>query len=64
MISQTNNSVVHVAYPSKANESKGNVGLTKVEDTNKLKQLKESINSGEYKVNIEALSQEIAKTLL
>lgn len=67
MISQANNgSVVRAAYPTKVNakETQGNVDLPKAEDTNKLQKLKELIDSGQYKVDIDALSKEIAKTLL
>jgi len=67
MISQTNSSAVHTAYQSKTAESKEtkqSTPVTKQGDTSKADQLKESIGSGEYKVNIEALSQKIADSLL
>ena len=67
MISQTNSSAVHAAYQSKTTESKEakqSTPVTKQGDTSKVEQLKESIGSGEYKVNIQALSEKIADSLL
>ncbi|QSZ42391.1 flagellar biosynthesis anti-sigma factor FlgM [Sulfurimonas aquatica] len=67
MISQTNSSVLQGAYASKTNETKEQkqgVNITKQGDMSKVEQLRESINSGEYKVNIEALSKKIAESLL
>jgi anti-sigma28 factor (negative regulator of flagellin synthesis) len=67
MISQTNSSAVHTAYQSKTAESKEakqSASVTKEGDTSKLDQLKESIDSGEYKVNIQAVSEKIADSLL
>ena len=67
MISQTNSSVVHAAYQSKTSESKEakqSASVAKEADTSKLDQLKESINSGEYKVNIQAVSQKMVDSLL
>jgi len=67
MISKTNSSVIRASYPSKASEvkqTKDSLKVSQQNDTNKVKQLKESINSGEYKVNVEALSKKIADSLL
>lgn len=67
MISQTNGSAINTAYTNKANEqkeTKQSVSVTKQGDTSKIEQLKESINSGEYKVDLEALSKKIADELL
>jgi len=67
MISQANSSALRASYPTKAGEAKEPkqaASVTKQGDTSKIEQLKESIGSGEYKVNIEALSQKIADELL
>lgn len=66
MISQTNSSAVRVAY-SNTNDAKAaklSASTSSNASTSKAEQLKESIGSGEYKVNIEALSQKIADSLL
>ena len=67
MISQTNSSAVQAAYQSKtaqAKAAKTNTVVSSQGDTSKIEQLKESIDSGEYKVNIQALSEKIADSLL
>ncbi len=69
MISQTNTSALRSAYTSNLTESKtsrnsGATTVSKQGDLSKVEQLKESIASGEYKVDLEALSQKIAQELL
>ena len=67
MISQANSSAVQTSYQSKTaqtKEAKANTVVSKQGDTSKIEQLKESIDSGEYKVNIQALSEKIAESLL
>ena len=67
MISQTNNSAIRAAYPSKtheAKETKQNTQTTTQNESSRVDQLKESIGSGEYKVNLEATAQKMAKSLL
>ena len=67
MISQVNSSVAQNVYTKSASESKSNknVGTQNAEDTNnKVEQLKEAINSGEYKVDLSALSKKMADELL
>ncbi|MEA2073549.1 MAG: flagellar biosynthesis anti-sigma factor FlgM [Campylobacterota bacterium] len=67
MISQANSTAVRTAYPSKndtVKEAKQSLNVSKQGDTSKVEQLKESIGSGEYKVNIQALSEKIADSLL
>lgn len=67
MISQANSSAVQTAYQSKTaqtKEAKANTVVSKQGDTSKIEQLKESIDSGEYKVNIQVLSEKIAESLL
>lgn len=67
MISKLNSAAVHSAYASKTNDSKTakqGVEATKQNDTSNVDKLKESINSGEYRINLDALSQKIADELL
>ncbi len=68
MISQLNSSAVRSAYSSNLGESKGsskaNTNVTKQGDTSKIEQIKEALASGEYKINLETLSQKIAEELL
>ena len=68
MISQVNSSAVRSAYASNFGETKeANKVVTNVSkqgDTSRVEQIKESVSSGEYKVNLEALSQKIADELL
>jgi len=67
MISKTNSAGIHSAYSTKTGEvkeSKQGLSISKQGDMSKVDQLKESINSGEYKVNIDALSKKIAEALL
>ena len=67
MISKANNAALHSAYankPGEQKEIKQNLNVAKQGNTTKVEELKESIGSGEYKVNIEALSNKIAEELL
>jgi len=66
MISQTNNMALRTAYPTKINESREPRQAATKADTqqSKVDQLKEAIGSGSYKVNIDALSEKMADSLL
>ena len=66
MISQTNSSSVRTAYTNNFGETKDAKGATvsKQGDTSKIEQIKESLASGDYKVDLEALSKKIADELL
>ena len=69
MISQTNNSSISSAYAANVAQAKttkenGNTTVSKQGDTSKIEQIKESIASGDYKVDLEALSQKIADELM
>ncbi|MEA1982543.1 MAG: flagellar biosynthesis anti-sigma factor FlgM [Campylobacterota bacterium] len=67
MISKANSSAVASAYQNKAQdtkETKTGLNVSKQGDMSKVEKLKESINSGEYKVNLQALSEKIADSLL
>jgi anti-sigma28 factor (negative regulator of flagellin synthesis) len=68
MISQINSSVAGNAYTQNslgAKAPKPNATLSVKEDgTTKVQQLKESIDSGEYKLDLSALAQKMAGELL
>ena len=66
MISQTNSSTVRTAYANTFGETKDAKGATvsKQGDSSKIEQIKESFASGDYKVDLEALSKKIADELL
>ncbi len=68
MISQINNAVVSSAFSnngqSKVSSQKSVNSVSQQGDTSKVDQIKEAIESGEYKVNLEALSKKIADELM
>lgn len=69
MISQANNSVIRNTYANTLGEpketvKKENSSISKQGDTSKVEQIKEALESGEYKVNLQALSEKIADELL
>ncbi len=67
MISQTNSSVVRTAYTSnfgEAKETTSKANVSKQGDMSKVERLKESLEAGEYKINLQALSEKIAEELL
>ena len=66
MVSQTNSSAVRTAYANNFGEAKDakRAIVSKQGDTSKVEQIKESLASGEYKVDLEALSKKIADELL
>jgi len=69
MISQVNSSVVRNAYTSNLGESKesskkGSTTISKQGDISKVDKIKSSLESGEYKINLQALSEKIADELL
>ncbi|MCK9491846.1 MAG: flagellar biosynthesis anti-sigma factor FlgM [Sulfurimonas sp.] len=68
MISQLNSSAIRSSYASNFGESKEasktNTNITKQGDTSKVERIKEAIDSGEYKINLEELSKKIAQELL
>ena len=67
MISQANSSAVRAAYPSNTGDTKAiktNTSVSQDASTTRVDQLKESIDSGTYKVNIQALSEKMADSLL
>ena len=67
MISQLNSSAIRNTYSSNLGNSKETTSKTNVSkqgDMSKIDQIKNDLNSGEYKINIEALSQKIADELL
>jgi len=69
MISQTNSSAIRNAYANNFGEpkevkQKASTNVSKQGDTSKVEHLKEAIGSGEYKVDLQALSEKIANELL
>ncbi|QOY55201.1 flagellar biosynthesis anti-sigma factor FlgM [Candidatus Sulfurimonas marisnigri] len=69
MISQINSGAIRSAYSNSSGESKEVsdkkvTTVSKQGDTSKVDQIKEALESGEYKINIEALSEKIAEELL
>lgn len=68
MISQLNSAGIKTAYQNGNTEPKANAKKTqemnKEADMSKVDTLKESIQSGQYKVNLEALSKRIADELM
>ncbi len=67
MISQVNSSAVRSAYASnfgEAKETAQNTTVSKQGDMSKVETIKESIQSGAYKINLQALSEKIADELL
>ena len=69
MISQVNGANIRNPYADSVGDKKevsGKIGanVSKQGDTSKVDQIKEALESGEYKINIEALSQKIAEELM
>ncbi|ABB43843.1 hypothetical protein Suden_0564 [Sulfurimonas denitrificans DSM 1251] len=69
MISQLNSAGVRTAYANSFGEAKeasqkGTLSVSKQGDTSKVEQIKDAIASGEYKINLQTLSQKIAQELL
>jgi len=68
MISTINSASARSAYTnnlSDAKNEKANAKVTTKEDgTTRIEKLKESIDSGEYKVDLEAVAQKMAQDLL
>ena len=67
MISQTGSRVALNTYTSTVNETKETSQkstVSKQGDMSKIERIKESLESGEYKINLQALSQKIADELL
>ena len=68
MVSGVNASAVRDAYASSLGESKdtkkASASISKQGDMSKIERIKESLESGEYKINLQALSEKIAEELL
>ena len=67
MISQIGSSAALNAYSNSSSESKEITQKTTVSkqgDMSKVEKIKESLESGEYNMNLQALSQKIAQELL
>jgi anti-sigma28 factor (negative regulator of flagellin synthesis) len=68
MISSLNASNVGSSYAGKSSEvknsGKAGVNISKQGDTSKVDVIKDSLKSGEYKINLQTLSEKIAQELL
>ena len=68
MISQVNSANVRNAYTNNSSDnkevSKKATTLSSQGDLSKVDQIKEALESGEYKINLQALSEKIADELL
>jgi len=69
MISQTNSSAIRNAYTNNLTENKdvgkkASTNISSQGDMSKVERIKESLESGEYKINLQALSEKIADELL
>ena len=69
MITQANSAIIRNTYTSNFNDNKDvknrtSVNISKQGDTSRVEQLKDAIDSGEYRVDLQALSQKIAEELL
>ena len=69
MISQVNGSAVRGAYANnlgeaKETDKKAMSSISEQGDMSKVEQIKEALESGEYKINLQALSEKIADELL
>lgn len=69
MISQAGNSAVRSAYTNNSTENKEvskkpTTNVSSQGDMSKVDQIKEALESGEYKINLQALSEKIADELL
>ena len=69
MISQVNSANIRNAYANSVGEKKEVpekevTNVSQQGDTSKVERIKEALESGEYKINIEALSQKIADELM
>ena len=68
MISQANSANVRTAYTNNSSDnkevSKKATTVSAQGDLSKVDQIKEALESGEYKINLQALSEKIADELL
>lgn len=67
MISQLNSSAVKSAYSNNGEqktENKEDMNVSKQGDMSRVEKIKESLAAGEYKVDLQALSEKIADELL
>jgi len=69
MVSQINSANIRNTYTNGASEKKEvseklGANVSKQGNTSKVEQIKEALESGEYKINLQALSQKIAEELM
>jgi flagellar biosynthesis anti-sigma factor FlgM len=69
MISRINSANVGTTYANSSSQGKevsqkAGASISKQGDTSKVDQIKEALESGEYKMNLQALSKKIAEELM
>lgn len=67
MISNVNNAAIGAAYSkgeSKNVSQKSATNISAQGDTAKIERIKEALDNGEYKIDLQALSEKIAEELL
>lgn len=69
MISQLQSANIRTAYANSSNENKevtqkGALSVSKQGDLSKVDQIKEALASGQYKVDLQALSEKMAQELV
>lgn len=69
MITQANNANIRSAYSNNLSETKdtnkkASTNVSSQGDMSKVDQIKKELESGEYKINLQALSEKIADELL
>ena len=67
MISQANASTIRTAYQNNATETKSpkvDSNVSKNESLSRVDQIKESISAGSYKMDLQAVSEKMADSLL
>ena len=69
MVSQLNAAGIRTAYATNFGESeevskKAKTSVSEQGDTSRVEQIKEALESGEYKIDLQALSQKIAQELM
>ncbi|MEA3521954.1 MAG: flagellar biosynthesis anti-sigma factor FlgM [Campylobacterota bacterium] len=64
MISQVNASVTHANYQEATKNTQKGSSVSKQGDTSKIEQIKAEIESGQYRIDLQALSEKIADEIM
>ncbi len=64
MISQINASVAHTNFQEATKNTHKSNNVTKQGDTSKIEQIKAEIENGEYRIDLQALSEKIADEVI